>query len=152
MRYLLAILVLVAIPATSISAEDPKFSAAIELHNAFLDIDRQQTVVAVTRAILSQLGENLPPELVNVINSFLLELIESEEYAEAKARVYSSLFSLEEIVALTELVQTPEYRVLSAALPDIATASRLELNRLMQVKRPELDARMQRVIEQLGAR
>ena len=141
-RMTLVVWVLAITPQFAAGGEDPKLQAAMELHKVASAADSASLVQMLLKSLSARRGEDTPPEVAAVMNSTILELVNSPEYAAAKARIYAEHLSLEEIRALTKVLQTPEFQSYQKKLPAITAASRAQIAALFQSKRPEIERRL----------
>lgn len=138
----LIVLVLAITPCFAAGGEDAKLQAAMDLHKVASAADSASLVPTLLKSLLARRGADTPPEVVEVMNSTLLELVNSPEYAAAKAQIYAEHLSLEEIRALTKMLQTPEFQSYQKKLPAITAASNAQIASLFQSKRPEIERRL----------
>ena len=131
------------------SQDATKLEAALRLHNAMMVADAPNLVDSVILALSAQFGGELPPEIQSEFELIVTEIVESDEYVNAKAQIYAQYLSLEVIDAMTEMVESPEYLQYTDVLRPITDASGQLMGRLMAAKQPEIQERLEAVGVQL---
>jgi ADP-ribosylglycohydrolase len=151
MRSVLLLALLLVVPRLD-AADDPKQVAALSLHRSMMAVDASALVDAAMSGILRQTGNEFPPAVQAEMKKLLTEVVTSEEYANAKAKVFAATFTLEELQKLQEMIGSPIYRKYQSVLPQLTKDSAQRLNELIAAKQPMIQQRLQQVWDSLGAR
>jgi hypothetical protein len=75
----------------------------------------------------------------------------SDEYAQAKAQSYASVFTTEELTQLLEIAGTPIFKKYQSVLPALAADSTQRVNALMVANQPRIQRRLQEAWENAEA-
>lgn len=148
---LISLLLLFACASVQASDEQ-KLAAAMDLQRTLAATDVPRVVDVVMQAIINQSNEELPAEVQTEMTALLTELATSEDYARAKAQVFATNFTLDELHQLTTLLSSPAYRRYQALLPALASDSAQQMNALMQANKSKIQQRLQAAWEKAGAR
>jgi hypothetical protein len=146
-------LLYLALHALTVSAQDDsKLEAAMRLHKAMMVADAPNLADAFANSLIAQFGgDAIRPEIQDEMKAFVLEIVESQEYAQAKAQIYAQHLPLEVIEAMTDLVETQEYEQYMSVLPRMTEASGLLMLTLLDEKQDELQSRLQAIWDGLQA-
>lgn len=77
-----------------------------------------------------------------IIERYLVDILQSKEYEEGKVNVYMKIYSKEELKKLIKLVSTPEYQLLQEKRVAISTGLIQNMNGILQKTLPSLDEKI----------
>lgn len=127
--------------AAAPAAAQPEPSAGeLALVREFLEVTRtSENFTRTMEAMLqSGMGEDLPPEFADVMREFFAEHFRYEELEPGFIRMYTDLFTEEEMRALIAFYRTPVGQRMVELTPEIAARTQQITSELMEEAMPEL--------------
>jgi hypothetical protein len=141
-----ALLLCAAVPAT---AQDEPSPGEMEAVREFLDVMRMRENMALTmEAMLGNgLGDDMPPGFTDVMRTFFAEHLRYENLEPGFIRMYTDLFTEEELRALVAFYRTPVGQRMVELTPEIAVRTQQITSEIMEEAMPELMELMMRELE-----
>lgn len=141
-----ALLLCAAVPAAA--QEEPtagEEAAAREL----LEASRTRENMALTLQGMMErgMGEDLPPEVRDVLKRFFQDEFRYEDMEPGLVRMYADLFTEEEIRALTAFYRSPAGQRMAELTPEIAVRSQQISMAIMEAATPRLMEMLQEAME-----
>lgn len=144
--YAAALLLCAAAPA---AAQEEPSAGEVQAARELLQVSRvnENTTLTIQAMIESGMGEDLPPEMRDVLRTFFKEHFRFEDMEPGYVRMYTDLFTEEEIRALTAFYRTPAGQRMAELTPEIAVRSQRLGMELMEAATPELMRLMEEAMD-----
>ena len=142
-----AALLLLAAPAAAQEEPTPgEVQAVRELLEA--SGTRETFIRAIELGMAEAGGEDLTPAVRQVVREFMDEHFRYEDLEPEFIRIYTDLYSEEELRAITAFYRTPAGRRMAEVAADMAVRSQRIAMARMQARMPELMQRLMEVMEE----
>ena len=122
---------------------NPHYTAAKRLYEATNINDTEAVVTQMVRAMITQTPQLTPAK--DVLTEFIMEIVQSEEYADLKIRSYMKYLSPIELDELTSVLSSPAYQAYRVHLPEIMAVSNDGVLQIFRRRQHELRDRLMAV-------
>lgn len=145
---LLAAALLLCAAAPAAGQEEPS-AGELAVVREFLEVTHMRENLARTLQAMMErgMGEELPPEMREVLTRFFAEHIRFEDMEAGFIRMYADLFTEAEMRAVTDFYRTPAGQRMAELTPELAVRSQQISMEMMEDAMPELMRMMEEAMD-----